>query len=80
MSCYEVLRGLRKKGAATQEQQFIEFCRRAELYAVDYAVLDRAAALVIAVTALLRGLSLATPNTRHFEWIDGLRLLDWREA
>lgn len=96
MSCYEILRGLRKKGAATQEQQFVEFCRRAELYTVDYAVLDRAAALwadgqrsgiavddvdlVIAATALSHGLLLVTSNTRHFGWIKGLRLLDWREA
>ncbi len=96
MSCYEILRGLRKKGAAIQERQFIGFCQRAELYAVDYAVLDRAADLwasgqrsgvavddvdlVIAATALLHGLLLITSNTRHFEWIDGLRLLDWREA
>jgi tRNA(fMet)-specific endonuclease VapC len=96
MSCYEILRGLRKKGAATQERQFIEFCRRAELCSVDYAVLDQAAALwadgqrrgiavddvdlVIAATALLHGLSLTTSNTRHFEWIEGLRLLNWREA
>ena len=31
MSCFEILRGLRKKGAAEQEQRFKEFCDPGEL-------------------------------------------------
>ena len=45
MSYYEILRGLRKKAAQTQEMQFSEFCRHAELLPVSHEVLERAASL-----------------------------------
>jgi tRNA(fMet)-specific endonuclease VapC len=95
ISCYEILRGLRKKRAVSQQMQFTDFCRRAELLPVTYEVLDRTASLwaegqrqgktvddvdlIIAATSLLQGLPLATANTRHFEWIPGLTLVDWRQ-
>lgn len=95
VSCYEVLRGLRKKMAATQEQQFLQFCTRCELVPINYDVLDRAASLwaagrrqgividdgdlLIASTALQHNLPLVTANSKHFNWISGLRLLNWRE-
>jgi tRNA(fMet)-specific endonuclease VapC len=95
VSCYEVLRGLRKKRAANQIRQFTEFCAHAELLPVTYEVLDRAATLwadgqlqgrtvgdgdlMIAATAVLRRLPLVTENRRHFEWIAGLSLVDWRQ-
>jgi tRNA(fMet)-specific endonuclease VapC len=95
MSCYEVLRGLRKKRAAKQLQEFAEFCHRSELVPVDFDVLDRAASLwsegqrigitigdcdlIIAATAILRSVPLVTANSRHFAWITGLSLLNWRE-
>jgi tRNA(fMet)-specific endonuclease VapC len=96
VSCYEVLRGLRKKHATEQLQRFAEFCQHAELLPVSYDVLDRAASLwaegqnrgitvgdgdlMIAATAMLQGLTLVTANTRHFKWIDGLTLVDWRKS
>jgi tRNA(fMet)-specific endonuclease VapC len=95
VSCYETLRGLRKKHATAQLQHFAEFCRHAELLPVSYDVLDRAASLwadgqqrgvtvgdgdlMIAATAMLHRLPLVTANPRHFEWITGLTLFDWRK-
>jgi len=94
MSYYEVLRGLRKKAAQPQEKQFAEFCLHAELLPVRREVFDHAATLwaegqrqgtivddgdlLIASTAIVHRLPLVTANIRHFEWIDGLTLLDWR--
>ena len=94
-SCYEILRGLRKKRASKQLREFAEFCRRSELIPVEFEVLDRAASLwpegqrigmtigdcdlIIAATAVLRGLRLNTANSRHFAWISGISLLNWRE-
>lgn len=95
MSCYEVLRGLRKKRATEQLRRFIEFCNHCELLPVSFDVFDRAASLwaegqrqeviiddsdlVIAATALLHGLPLISANTRHFSWIPTLSLLNCRE-
>ncbi len=95
VSCYEVLRGLRKKRAAKQIRQFVEFCGHSELIPVSYDVLDRAATLwaegqlqgitvddgdlMIAATALLQRISLVTSNRSHFEWIPRLTLIDWRK-
>lgn len=95
ISCFEVLRGLRKKCAAVQLQHFAEFCRHSELLPVTYEVLDRAASLwadgqeqgvgtddadlIVAATAMLHGLPLVTANTRHFAWIADLPLVDWRQ-
>ncbi|MEX0978053.1 MAG: type II toxin-antitoxin system VapC family toxin [Pirellulales bacterium] len=96
ISCYEILRGLRKKRAAAQIERFATFCKHSELVPVAYDVLDRAAQLwadgrqrgitvddsdlVIAATALLEGLPLVTANARHFAWIDGLTISNWRES
>jgi tRNA(fMet)-specific endonuclease VapC len=96
ISCYEILRGLRKKVARVQEQRFHAFCEHCERLPVTAEVFDRAATLwaegqlkgivigdadlVIAATALIEGLTLATDNIKHFEWIDGLTLINWRQA
>jgi tRNA(fMet)-specific endonuclease VapC len=95
ISCYEVLRGLRKKNATIQLQKFDLFCQQSELLSVRFAILDRAAALwadgqqqgitvddsdlIIAATALVEGLPLVTANPRHFAWIGGLSVSNWRE-
>jgi predicted nucleic acid-binding protein len=95
ISCYEILRGLRKKRAAAQLQRFAVFCRNSEMLPVTYEVLDRAAELwaegqqrgitvddsdlVIAATALTVGLPLVTANPRHFAWIGQLKTSDWRQ-
>lgn len=94
ISCYEILRGLRKKQTAVQEQQFNLFCAHCELLHVTYHVLDHAALLwaqgqsqcitvddadlIIASTAILQSVPVVTANTRHFTWINGLTLLNWR--
>lgn len=96
VSCFEILRGLRKKQATVQIRNFEELCRRSELLPVTYAVFDRAAELwaagqnrgitvedadlIIAATALIENLAVATTNVRHFSWIHGLTVTDWREA
>jgi predicted nucleic acid-binding protein len=36
--------------------------------------------LMIAATAMLHDLPLVTSNARHFEWISGLALIDWRKS
>jgi len=96
ISCYEILRGLHKSHAAAQLHRFRVFCQKSELLPVSFEVLDRAAQLwakgqqrgitvddgdlIIAATALEWDLALVTSNTRHFDWIDGLSLSDWRRA
>jgi tRNA(fMet)-specific endonuclease VapC len=95
VSCYEILRGLRKKQAHIQEQRFQVFCGHCERLPVTAEVFDRAATLwaqgqrqginvddadlIIAATALIQRLAVATANPRHFEWIDGLSLSNWRD-
>lgn len=96
LSCYEVLRGLRKKGATRQLAQFDRFCQPADRKPVSMEILDSAASLwaesqrlgrvvgdcdlIIAATARFFGLGLVTSNTKHFDWIAGLPLFDWRQA
>jgi predicted nucleic acid-binding protein len=36
-------------------------------------------ARIIAATAQFFSLDLVTSNTRHFDWIGGLQLSDWRQ-
>lgn len=95
ISCFEILRGLRKKRASSQEQRFRTFREHCERLPVTAEVFDRAATLwaegqrkgivigdadlIIAATALLDGLSLATSNPKYVNWIDGLTLVNWRE-
>lgn len=95
ISCFEILRGFRKAGAAGRIEQFREFCQHSELIPVNYEILDLAATLwaegqstgittadvdlVIAATALHFSLPLATANVRHFDWIVGLNVQNWRE-
>jgi tRNA(fMet)-specific endonuclease VapC len=94
MSRYELLRGLKEKNAVRQLAQFSAFCRHSLILAITDDVLDRAADLwvesrrigratadadlLIAATALEHHRILATGNTRHFSWVTGLELDDWR--
>lgn len=91
---FEILRGLKEKGAAAQIARFQQFCTRSRILGVDDAVFDRAtdlwvaarrgghpcqdADLLIAATALEQALDLVTGNGSHFAWIPGLALADWR--
>jgi tRNA(fMet)-specific endonuclease VapC len=92
---YEVVRGLKAKGAARQLQQFLTFCQHSLILPVTDSVLDTAAEvwakanvaghprndadIIIAATALDHGLTLVTGNIAHFGWISGLTIEDWRQ-
>jgi tRNA(fMet)-specific endonuclease VapC len=94
MSKYEVLRGLKQKKAKVQEAQFTSFRRHCRVVDLNERIADRAAEpwadamnagkpaddadLLIAATALENNLPLCTGNTSHFDWIPGLKLVDWR--
>jgi len=95
MTRYEVLRGLKEKGATKQITQFENFCQHSIVLPITDTVLDRTsdlwvagrkgghshrdADLVIAATALEQGRTLVTGNTSHFAWIPGLVVEDWRQ-
>lgn len=93
-SRFEVRRGYLHKRAATQLSRFDVFCSHSVMLPVSEAIFDRAAQLwgnaqnggnpcgdadlLIAATALEYNLVLVTGNFRHFTWIAGLKLEDWR--
>jgi tRNA(fMet)-specific endonuclease VapC len=95
ISSFEILRGLRKKRAASQVQRFHVFRQHCERLPVTAEIFDLAATLwaegqrrgivigdadlIIAATTLANGLTLATANPVHVDWIDGLKYVDWRE-
>jgi tRNA(fMet)-specific endonuclease VapC len=95
MTRYEVLRGLKDKGALKQLARFETFCQQSLIVPPSVTILDRAADLwvaarrgghagrdadlVIAATALETSHVLVTGNTPHFAWIPGLRIEDWRQ-
>jgi tRNA(fMet)-specific endonuclease VapC len=94
MTRYEVVRGLKDKGATKQVQQFVRFCEHSLFLPITDAILDRTADLwvlarkkglprkdadlVIAATALEHERILVTGNTAHFAWIPGLVSENWR--
>lgn len=93
---YELLRGLQEKNALKQVEYFETFADHSDIRPIDTAVLRRAATLwsaariagqphndadlIIGATAQVHGLTLVTGNTKHFEWIEDLKLDDWREV
>jgi tRNA(fMet)-specific endonuclease VapC len=93
-SRFEVRRGYLLKSATPQLARFEVFCSHSVVLPVTDAIFDHAALLwaeaqqgghpcgdadlVIAATALVHGLVLATGNVRHFSWITGLKIADWR--
>ncbi|MEW6752573.1 MAG: type II toxin-antitoxin system VapC family toxin [Candidatus Latescibacterota bacterium] len=90
---YEVMRGLRARGAERQVRAFAAFCDQSRLLPVTpevgsraaeiYAALSRRGELIgdadilIAATALVHGLGLATHNVAHLSRVDGLSVDDW---
>lgn len=92
---YEILRGYKRTNATTQLARFQVFCQQAIILPIDDIVVEQAAELwsqaqagghpdndadlIIAATALAHQRVLATGNTRHFSWIPGLTLEDWRK-
>jgi tRNA(fMet)-specific endonuclease VapC len=91
---YEILRGLKAKGALQQIAFFEERCRESRILPLTDAVVGQAAEIyadlhrsgrlisdadiLIAATALTHDLTLVTENAGHFERIAGLRVESWR--
>ena len=90
---YEILRGLKAKGATRQEENFQRFCannqiltltddvisQAAEIYADLYKRRDLVgdADILIAASALANGFGVVTNNERHFTRITGLSVENW---
>jgi tRNA(fMet)-specific endonuclease VapC len=94
MTRYEILRGYKQQNATTQLARFATFCQNSSILPITDAVFDRAsdlwayarlrghphsdADLIIAATALENQRALASGNLRHFSWVPGLHVEDWR--
>jgi tRNA(fMet)-specific endonuclease VapC len=90
----EMLRGILQRNSQRLLQNFETFCGRSIILPVTTPIFDRAAHLwveasqrgfsrndadlLIAASALENGCQLVTGNQRHFSWIEGLELQDWR--
>ena len=90
---YEILRGLRVKGAAKQIKAFDQFCsknvilpladeiavRAAEIYAdlSHRGLMIGDADILIAASALVNGLGVVTNNEDHFGRVRGLHVENW---
>ncbi len=96
MTLYEIVRGMRAGGASRQLNSFLALAETSDVFPISIKVLLRAselwadgrlgghphddADLIIAATALEAGRVLVTGNTSHYDWIDNLRLVDWRHV
>ena len=92
---YEILRGLRAKGALRQQMAFDRLCSLSTVLPVTDDVADRAAEIyadlrgrgsligdadiLIAATALVHGLGVVTNNQDHFKRVPGLSVGTWSE-
>jgi tRNA(fMet)-specific endonuclease VapC len=92
---YEILRGLRAKGAAQQERKFEYFCERNKVLAITDDVIMQSAEIyadlykrgkligdadiLIAATAMVNGFGVATNNEEHFRRISGLPVENWHK-
>ena len=95
ITCYQVLRWLREPPKVRRLNQFNQILSQQIILDVDMQVLDRAADLwiearaqgrpredvdlIIAATSLIHDFTLVTANIKHFDWIAGLELDNWRE-
>lgn len=93
VTAYEVIRGLKAKGASAKLDEFIAFCRSSEVVPLTMDIVEIAsdvyvrlkrrgelldhADILIAATALSHGCCLASNNTRHFSRISGLKIENW---
>ncbi len=91
---YEVVRGMVATRATKQLANFLQTAASSDVAEISIPTLRRAADLwatatagghprddadlIIAATALEVDRVLVTGNTSHFDWIQGLRIEDWR--
>lgn len=96
MTVFEVRRGLLFRGAEAKLASFNRLIATAEIVPIDDTIFALAAQIwadgrrlgkahndadvLIAATAIALGRTLVSGNTQHFEWIESLRLINWREA
>jgi tRNA(fMet)-specific endonuclease VapC len=92
---YEILRGLKAKGAARQQARFEKFCGANYIFPITDGVIIRAADIyadlykrgeligdadiLIAASALVNGFGVATNNEAHFKRIIGLHVENWHK-
>lgn len=92
---YEILRGLKARGAAVQLFAFNAFCEASTVLPITDEIIDRASSIyadlyrrgdligdadiLIAATAMEHRLALVTNNTRHYGRIADLELQNWLE-
>ncbi|MDQ3928437.1 MAG: type II toxin-antitoxin system VapC family toxin [Chloroflexota bacterium] len=90
---YEILRGLKARGAPTRLVAFEQFSAVGTILPIDDAIIRRAADIYadlyrrgeliadadtfIAATALVHGLVMVTNNEAHFRRITGLQVDNW---
>ena len=96
MTRYEILRGLKARGATSKLRAFAELCSISNILALTDEVIDRAADvyadlyrrgeligegdILIASTALVYGLVMVTNNVKHFNRIADLQVDNWLQA
>lgn len=93
VSRFEILRGMKVRGAAAQLKFFDLFCRQNEIIELSDQIIVRAADIyadlyqrgllildadiLIAATALENNLPIVTNNESHYNRISGLQVLNW---
>jgi len=93
MVYYEAKRGLLANNATAKMQVFDKLCLRISVYDLTVYDMNTAATiyadrkrkgrmiddsdLLIAAQCVTQGYTLVTHNTKHFEDIDGLQVVDW---
>lgn len=96
MTLYEIVRGLRANQSVRQLNAFLQTANTSDVFPITVPVLMRAAELwvdaingghpkndadlIIAATALEANRLLVTGNTKHYSWIQGLQIADWRST
>ena len=90
---YEILRGLKAKGALKQAERFADFCARNQVLPIEDNVIAQAADIyadlykrgeliadadiLIAASAMANGCGIVTNNEAHFRRIAGLQVENW---
>ncbi len=95
ISRFEILRGMKVRGATAQLKFFDFFCSQNEILELNDKIIVRAADIyadlykrgllildadiLIAATALENNLPIVTNNERHINRISGLQVLNWNQ-